>query len=125
MSMTINGLEELQKKLDNMVAKAPAAGAKFLAQEGELLRGRAAMRTPVDTGKLRASWETHRINPQRVEVANKTEYAVFVEYGHRVKVHGKYTGKVVKGKMMLHRAFDEVKANFFEDATAILGAIMK
>ncbi|MBO6203765.1 MAG: HK97 gp10 family phage protein [Selenomonas sp.] len=125
MGLTINGLDDLQEKLENMAKKAPAAGAKFLAQEGELLRGRAANNTPVDTGNLRNSWKTRMINPQRVEVSNNTEYAAHVEYGHRVKIHGKWTGKVVKGKKMLHKAFDETKDNFLEDGVAILGAIMK
>ena len=125
MGMTIDGLDELQKRLENMAKKVPAAGAKFLAQEGELLRGRAANNTPVDTGNLRNSWKTRMINPQRVEVSNNAEYAAHVEYGHRVKVHGKWTGKVVKGKKMLHKAFDETKDNFLEDGVAILGAIMK
>ena len=125
MGLTINGLDDLQEKLENMAKKAPAAGAKFLAQEGELLRGRAANNTPVDTGNLRNSWKTRMINPQRVEVSNNTEYAAHVEYGHRVKIHGKWTGKVVKGKKMLHKAFDETKDNFLEDGVAILGAIIK
>lgn len=125
MGLTINGLDDLQEKLENMAKKAPAAGAKFLAQEGELLRGRAANNTPVDTGNLRNSWKTRMISPQRVEVSNNAEYAAHVEYGHRVKIHGKWTGKVVKGKKMLHKAFDETKDNFLEDGVAILGAIMK
>lgn len=125
MGMTIDGLDELQKRLENMAKKAPAAGAKFLAQEGELLRGRAANNTPVDTGHLRNSWKATQVSPSRVEVSNNVEYAAHVEYGHRVKIRGKFTGKVVKGKKMLHRAMDETKANFMEDATTIIGGIMK
>lgn len=125
MGMTIDGLEALQEKLENMAKKAPAAGAKFLAQEGELLRGRAALNTPVDTGNLRNGWKTRQPSMTRVEVYNNVEYAPYVEYGHRVKAHGKYTGKVVSGQKMLHRAVDESKANFVEDATAILGGIMR
>jgi hypothetical protein len=125
MGMTIDGLEALQKKLEDMARKTPAAGAKFLAQEGELLRGRAAENTPVDTGHLRNSWKMQQVSPSRVEVTNNVEYAAHVEYGHRVKIHGKFTGKVVPGDKMLHRAVDETKANFIEDASEILGGIMR
>lgn len=125
MGLTINGLDDLQERLENMAKKAPAAGAKFLAHEGELLRGRAVNNTPVDTGNLRNSWKMRLVGLNRAEVSNNAEYAAHVEYGHRVKIHGKWTGKVVKGKRMLHKAFDETKDNFTEDAVAILGAIMK
>ena len=125
MGLTINGLDDLQERLENMAKKAPAAGAKFLAHEGELLRGRAVNNTPVDTGNLRNSWKMRLVGINRAEVSNNAEYAAHVEYGHRVKIHGKWTGKVVKGKRMLHKAFDETKDNFTDDAMAILGAILK
>lgn len=125
MGLTINGLDDLQERLENMAKKTPAAGAKFLAHEGELLRGRAVNNTPVDTGNLRNSWKMRLVGLNRAEVSNNAEYAAHVEYGHRVKIHGKWTGKVVKGKRMLHKAFDETKDNFTDDAMAILGAILK
>ena len=125
MGMTINGLDDLQKKLERMARETPAAGAKFLAQEGELLRGRTVENTPVDTGRLRNSWKIKQPEPLRVEVYNNTEYAPFVEYGHRVKVHGKFTGKVVPGQRMLHKGLAETKDNFLEDAKEVLGAILK
>jgi hypothetical protein len=79
----------------------------------------------VDTGNLRNSWKMRLVGLNRAEVSNNAEYAAHVEYGHRVKIHGKWTGKVVKGKRMLHKAFDETKDNFTDDAMAILGAILK
>jgi HK97 gp10 family phage protein len=120
MGITINGIAELQRKLNEISTKAPAKTGIILAQEAELLKGRAAKNTPVDTGYLRNNWKTQITSPTTAEVYNNADYAIFVEYGHRVKIHGKYTGKVVPGKKMLHTALDETEENFFDDASEIL-----
>lgn len=119
MGLTIDD-SELEAKLKELSEKFPNKRDKFLAQEGEMLIGRAKKNTPVDTGNLRNAWKRTKATGGKVTVYNNTEYAAHVEYGHRVKVHGKFTGKVVKGRKMLHKAFSETKNNFRDDAQDIL-----
>lgn len=52
--------------------------------------------TPVDTGKLRDSWDADDIkkkgNVYEIEISNNLEYAPFVEYGHRIVINGNTLG---------------------------------
>lgn len=50
MGIEFQGFDELEKKLAEAEKKLPGARDKFLMQEGELLRGKAAELSPVDTG---------------------------------------------------------------------------
>lgn len=57
-------------------------------------------RTPVDTGELRNHWNvdsnvTKEGVVYRIDVYNETEYAVYIEYGHRQKV-GRYVPAIGK-----------------------------
>lgn len=120
MGIEFQGFDELEKKLGEAEKRLPGARDKFLTQEGELLRGKAAELSPVDTGRLRAGWKRSAVHGGRVEVYDNVSYAIHQEYGHRVKVHGKYTGKFVPGRHMLRDALDEEGKSFGEDARDIL-----
>lgn len=119
MGVIFEGFDELVKKIDEAEKKLPGVRDKFLMQEGELVRGKAAELSPVDTGTLRMGWKT-KSGSGKVDVYNNTEYAAHQEYGHRVKVHGRFTGKVVPGRHMLRDAVDEKAKSFPEDAQEIL-----
>lgn len=59
---------------------------KDLAGAGQEIRNYSALKSPVDTGALRAGWQTRsRRTPNggEVEVFNPVPYAGFVEYGTR------------------------------------------
>ncbi len=77
---------------------------------GSLLR-KAVKRTPVDSGKLREGWfigGTHYHNGYfEVEVYNNTEYASYVESGHRA---ADYKGWV-PGRFMLLISAKELEAD--------------
>lgn len=123
MNIKIDGLEELAEALEKASAKIPNAKRQFLAKEAGVLRGRAMKNTPADTGLLRGSWKQTQPSGNSVTVYNNVYYGIFVEKGHRVKIHGKFTGKVVAGRHMLKRAMDETKANFAQDSKAIMNSI--
>ena len=123
MNIRIDGLEELAAALERASARVPNAKQQFLAKEAGILRGRAMRYTPVDTGLLRSSWKQTPVSGNSVTVYNNVSYASHVEYGHRVKIHGKFTGKFVRGRYMLRRATDETRANFAQDAGAIMSSI--
>lgn len=81
--------------------------AKGLA--ARLLR-KAKMRTPVDTGELRRNWNvdfdiTQVGNEYEITVYNATEYASYVEYGHRTRNH---KGWVV-GRFMMTKSEVELE----------------
>ena len=68
--------------------------------------------TPVDTGWLRGGWNIGAIIKEgtnyKVEINNAVEYAVFVEYGHRIVVD-KVTVGWVEGQFMMTIAEAEVE----------------
>lgn len=66
-------------------------------------------KTPVDTGQLRRAWTTTGPSISgaaiEVEIANNTEYAPFVEFGHRTRGGGGW----VPGVHMLTDSLKEVE----------------
>lgn len=120
---SIEGLDELVSTLETAATKIPNARKQFLAKEAGVIRGRAMKHTPVDTGLLRGSWKQTSATDNSVTIYDNVYYAPFVEKGHRVKIHGKFTGKFVPGRYMLKKAIEESKANFAQDGKAILNSI--
>lgn len=59
----------------------------FLLEMAYRAERKVKKRTPVDSGELRRNWRVGRVIRQGssyvVEIYNNTEYASFVEYGHR------------------------------------------
>ena len=123
MNMRIEGVDELVNALENAATRIPDVKKKFLAREAGLIRGRTMKKTPVDTGLLRNSWKQTPATNDSVTNYDNVYYAPFVEFGHRVKIHGKFTGEVVKGKHMLRDALEESKSSIARDGNAILSAI--
>jgi len=78
------------------------------------IRDEAMDTTPVDTGRLRGSYQL-RFSSLRGEVGPTAEYAIFVHEGHRQQV-GRYVSAIgrrlvspyVKGNPFLKRAVDRV-----------------
>ena len=123
--MQIEGLEDLIKALDQASARVPNAKRRYLRIHGELLNGRVQKNTPVDTTLLRESWHVKPLNDDTVIIYNNVHYAGHVEFGHRVKIRGKFTGKVVRGAKMLRRGLIESRRTFATDSKAIMNMIFK
>lgn len=68
-------------------------------------------RTPVDKGTLRRAWSANNIKVSHVgsnyvvEIINPTEYASYVEYGHRTANHKGW----VTGQFMLTISEEEIR----------------
>ena len=112
------GLENFKKYCDSWTDESLKSDLKkfakdFLLENANEVIIRTKLRTPVDTGKLRASWQHDEVvengNDFSVDVLNNTEYASYVEYGHEVVVNGQRTGKYVKGNYMLSKSMNEVE----------------
>lgn len=123
MRIEFKGAEKLMAKLKTVASRYPQERDRFLKQEAEILLGRVKPLTPVDTTRLRESWERTEPEGGSIDVYNNTEYASYVEFGHRVKIRGKYTGTVVPGAFMLRDAMDTCAENFQADATRILARL--
>ena len=123
MGLEITGLEALERKLRG--ANAAAKKKQFLQQEAEFLITGTKALTPVDTGYLRNGWRLGSISSEEATVANNTEYAAHVEYGHRVKAHGKYTGRVVKGRYMFRDAMEAFRPDFAKDIERLIGEMLR
>ena len=76
---------------------------------GKLLRN-TKKKTPVDTGQLRRSWELEK-GDLYVKLMNRTEYAQFIEYGHRTRGGKSY----VEGVYMLKTSFEKTEKDFNRD----------
>lgn len=67
-------------------------------------------RTPVDSGELRRNWKVGRVVRQGssyvVEIYNNTDYASFVEFGHRT---GADLTKWVEGRFMMTISMQEIE----------------
>lgn len=69
---------------------------EVLQELGNMLLRSTKRRTPVDTGLLRRTWFITAVRQRgdvfEIEIYNNTEYAPWVENGHRVVVHGETVG---------------------------------
>ena len=117
------GAKELSQKLRNVAKKYPRERDMFLRGEAEILMSRVKPLTPVDTGRLRYSWQRTEPLGGSIDVYNNTEYSSFVELGHRQFVYGRDTGRVTPGVFMLREAVDTCAENFQVDATKLLARI--
>ena len=115
-----DGLKEFQKIIEEMEKEKEQLMIDTIKElAGRLLR-KVIKRTPSDTGNLRRNWTVSDVRKNggnyEIEVSNSTEYASYVEFGHRqtpgrfVPAIGKRLKKSwVKGKFMLTISEDEVK----------------
>ena len=119
--VNFKGLQDFAKKLEKLseqqVQQFNEAAVKELA--ARLLR-KVVLRTPVgqypkETGKkggtLRREWTVGEVvktdNGYTIEVINPTEYASYVEFGHRTRNHQGW----VEGRFMLTISEQELEAD--------------
>lgn len=115
--------EKLQQRLNKIDESKRKNICKNIANEaGQILYSKTKKNTPVgiypkSTGKvggtLRRNWATeiHELdNGYEVEIFNPTEYAVYVEYGHRTRNHKGW----VEGRYMLTNAEIEVEKHLLK-----------
>lgn len=146
--MKLEGLEELNKKLEYIAKNNGVKRNQFVSREAENLLSAVKDYTPVaevDGGTLREGWHRTRAAKGVTNVFNNTSYAAHVEYGHRQKKrwipgrwenghfiydHDAKTGMMLKprfiqGRKMLSRGLFDIKQTFVQDAEAILGELFK
>lgn len=121
--ITFTGSKELNEKLAKIARELPRECERFLRQETKKVKGRVKNLTPARTGRLRNAWVSRMHGSYESEIFNNTYYSIYVEYGHRVKIHGKFTGTVVPGRYMLRDGIEDSRAGFVADANQILARL--
>ena len=111
-------LRQFKEKLENI--NTDSLLKEIAADLAARLLRKVKKRTPVDTGELRRNWQVSNIRLFErfcvVEIYNSTEYAEYVEFGHR-QTPGRYVpaiGKRLKktwvpGKFMLTLSTKELE----------------
>lgn len=116
----LSGMKELQdqlRRLNDPAVSERVRNAAVNRVAGETL-SRAIMHTPVKTGHLRRNWHATPAVDGIATVSNNTEYAAFVEYGHRQQP-GRFVPAIGKrlvrgwipGQHMLQKAIQDVEPN--------------
>lgn len=96
----------------------------FLNTQALNVIAKTKLRTPVDTGALRASWQSSDVekngNNYSVTILNNMNYASFVEYG-TVERNWKYKD----GLFMLSKSLNEVEMRMHEDFDVKFSSFLK
>ena len=115
-----DGLKEFQKIIEEMEKGKEQLMIDTIKELAARLLRKVIKRTPSDTGNLRRNWTVSDVRKNggnyEIEVSNSTEYASYVEFGHRqtpgrfVPAIGKRLKKSwVKGKFMLTISENELQ----------------
>lgn len=112
----VKELKAFRNRLDSLAGKTDLDA--FYRQTAKELAARlltmVKKRTPVDTGALRRGWTIGEVKAveggYEVEVLNPTEYASYVEFGHRTRLSPEGGRGWVKGRFMLRISSDELEA---------------
>ena len=112
----IKGLDKFIISLNEMDDNFNSDLQKIVEKHGGKLLRNTKQRTPVDTGQLRRSWELEK-GDLYVKLMNRTEYAQFIEYGHRTRGGKSY----VEGVYMLKTSFEKTKKDFENDLEKLFG----
>ena len=112
----VKELKAFRDRLDSLAGKTGLDA--FYRQAAKELAARlltmVKKRTPVDTGALRRGWTIGEVKAveggYEVEVLNPTEYASYVEFGHRTRLSPEGGRGWVKGRFMLRFSSDELEA---------------
>lgn len=122
--MSIDGMDDWIKKLEKMREDFPKQTETFLKKKANEVIRETKRLTPVDTGTLRNAWQRENNGKFKQVVFNVTSYANHIEWGHRI-VRGKKTVGFVKGRYMLHKGINRVKATFYKDLEIVYKNLIK
>ena len=111
----IKGIDNFLKGIDNIQNNFHGDLQRLIEKHGGILLRNTKMKTPVDTGQLRRSWELEK-GDLYVKLYNNVEYAQFVEFGHRTRGGKSY----VEGVYMLKTSFEKTKKDFENDLEKLL-----
>ena len=113
----IKGIDNFLKNIDNIQNNFYEDLENLIKKHGVLLFKNTKMKTPVDTGQLRRSWQLkYKKGDLYIRLYNNTEYGIYVEYGHRTRGGKSY----VEGSYMLKKTFEKTEEKFMKDLENVL-----
>lgn len=118
MEFEVIGLDKFVKELDIAGKEIPMLMKVVLNKITQKTIKNVKLKTPVDTGQLRRSWQSKRISNLESLVYNSCEYSIYVEKGHRTR-----SGSVVDGRYMLGKTIEEVSSSLDEELEDIIKSI--
>ena len=103
--MNIHGLDNFIRTLNNASNNFDEEASKALNKTAQKLVAKTKLKTPVDSGVLRRSWQTKKDGDLARIVYNNIRYAPYVEYGHRTRGGRSF----VDGRYMLTKSVKEIE----------------
>ena len=119
--MEIQGLDEFTKTLNNASNNFEKEASKKLDIIASKLITRVKLKTPVDSGLLRRSWQPKKVNNLERLVFNNVKYASYVNYGHRTR-GGK---SFVDGVYMLEKSVKEIETELDKEFSIMIDNLFK
>ena len=106
----IKGIDNFLKNINNIQNNFQGDLQKLVEKHGGILLRNTKMKSPVDTGQLRRSWQLEK-GDLYVKIFSSCEYVKHVEYGHRTRGGKSY----VEGVYMLKTSFEKTEKDFEND----------
>ena len=114
-SFEIKGIDNFLKDINNIQNNFPGDLQKLVEKHGGILLRNTKLKSPVDTGQLRRSWQLEK-GDLYVKIFSSCEYVKHVEYGHRTRGGKSY----VEGVYMLKTSFEKTEKDFENDLEKLL-----
>ena len=119
--MEIQGLDEFAKTLNNASNNFEKEASKKLDIIASKLITKVKLKTPVDSGVLRRSWQPKKVSNLERLVFNNVSYGQFIEYGHRTR-GGK---SFVDGVYMLEKSVKEIEQELDKEFSIMIDNLFK
>jgi hypothetical protein len=119
--MEIQGLDKFTKTLNNASNNFEKEANKKLDIIASKLIAKVKLKTPVDTGTLRRSWQPKKVSNLERLVFNNVKYAQYVNYGHRTR-GGK---SFVDGVYMLEKSVKEIESELDKEFSIMIDNLFK
>ena len=111
----IKGIDNFLKDINNIQNNFQGDLQKLVEKHGGILLRNTKLKSPVDTGQLRRSWQLEK-GDLYVKIFSSCEYVKHVEYGHRTRGGKSY----VEGVYMLKTSFEKTEKDFENDLEKLL-----
>ena len=114
-SFEIKGIDNFLKDINKIQSNFHSDLQNLVEKHGGILLRNTKLKSPVDTGQLRRSWQLEK-GDLYVRIFSSCEYVKHVEYGHRTRGGKSY----VEGVYMLKTSFEKTEEKFTNDLEKLL-----
>lgn len=111
----IKGIDNFLKDINNIQGNFHSDLQNLVEKHGGILLRNTKLKSPVDTGQLRRSWQLEK-GDLYVRIFSSCEYVKHVEWGHRTRGGKSY----VEGVYMLKTSFEKTEKDFENDLEKLL-----